>query len=73
LRFGVNALTVLVGVGAVAGIAWEALQYARAQDDASMVSNARNRIRDIVIGLVVYIFMIAIINWVVPGGIIGGS
>ncbi len=72
LRFGVTALTVLVGAGAVAGIAWEALKYARAQDNQSLVSEARTRIRDIIIGLGVYIFMVAIINWLVPGGIIGG-
>ncbi|HUO61874.1 MAG TPA: hypothetical protein VMT96_00275 [Candidatus Bathyarchaeia archaeon] len=70
LKFGVSALTVLVGIGAVAGIVWEAIQYARAQDDQSVVSKARNRIRDIVIGLVVYIFMVAVINWLIPGGII---
>lgn len=71
LKFGVSALTVLVGVGAVGGIAWEAVQYARARDDQSMVSNARQRIRDIVIGLIVYVFLVAVINWLVPGGIIG--
>ena len=70
LKYGISALTVLVGVGAVAGIAWEAVQYARAQDDQSIVSSARRRIRDIVIGLGVYVFMIAVINWLIPGGII---
>ena len=70
LKYGIQALTVLVGVAAVAGIAWEAVQYARAQDDQSIVSGAKNRIRDIVIGLFVYGFMIAIINWLVPGGVI---
>lgn len=71
LKFGIQALTVLVGIGAIAGIAWESLQYARAQDNQSMVANARDRIRDIVIGLVVYIFMIAILQWLIPGMVIG--
>lgn len=70
LKIGVRVLTVLVGIAAVAGIVWESLQYARAQDDQSIVSHARDRIRDIVIGLFVYGFMIAIINWLVPGGVI---
>lgn len=69
LKFAIQALTVLVGIGAVGGIAWEAIQYARAQDNESIVANARGRIRDIVIGLVVYGFMIAIIQWLVPGGV----
>jgi hypothetical protein len=72
LKFAIAALTVLIGIAAVGGIVWEALQYARAQDDQSIVSNAKNRIRDIIIGLVVYIFMIAFVNWLVPGGIIPG-
>lgn len=71
-RYAIAALTVLVGIAAVGGIVWESLQYARAQDDQSIVSGAKSRIRDIVIGLVVYIFMVAIVNWLVPGGIIPG-
>lgn len=70
LKFGVQTLTVLVGIAAVGGIAWEALQYARAEDNQGTVSKARERIRDIVIGLIIYGFMIAIINWLVPGGVI---
>lgn len=71
LKFGIQALTVLIGIGAVGGIAWEAMQYARAQDDQSVVSNARKRIRDIVIGIVVYVFMIAVLQWLIPGMVIG--
>ncbi|USN96559.1 MAG: hypothetical protein H6797_05880 [Candidatus Nomurabacteria bacterium] len=70
LQYVVQALSILVGIGAVGGIVWESIQYAQAQDDQGAVSNARKRIRDIVIGLFVYGFMIAIINWLVPGGVI---
>ena len=70
LKYGIQILTVLVGIAAVGGIALESLQYARAQDDQSVVSNARKRIRDIVIGLLVYGFMIAFINWLIPGSVI---
>jgi hypothetical protein len=71
LRFGVQALTALVGIAAVGGIVWESLQYARAGDNESILSGAKDRIRDIVIGLVVYGFMVAIIGWLIPGSVFG--
>lgn len=70
LRFIIQALTVLIGVAAVGGIAWQSVQYARAQDEQSVVSDARTKIRNIVIGIFAYGFMIAILNWLIPGGVI---
>lgn len=71
LKIAIEVLTALIGIASVFGIAWEALNYAKAQDDSSEVSKAKNRIQDIIIGLVVYALMIVIINWLVPGGVIG--
>lgn len=71
LKYAINALTFIIGVAAVGGIAWNAMQYARARDNQQMVSDARTNILQIVIGLAAYVFMIAIINWLVPGGVIG--
>lgn len=71
LRIFVNVLSVAIGVAAVGGIAWASVKYAKAEDNASEVSEARTLIRNIVIGLLLYGFLIAIVNWLVPGGIIG--
>lgn len=71
LRIGVVVLSICVGIAAVGGIAWSSVQYASATDNQSNVSSARERIRNIIIGLLLYGFMVAIINWLVPGGIIG--
>lgn len=69
LRMGVIALSMVVGAAALAGLVWASLQYARASDDQSTLSDAKNRIQNIVIGLFLYGFIMAIINFLVPGGI----
>ena len=73
IRMTISVLTVLIGVAAVGGIAYAAIIYATAQDNQSQIGQARTLLRNIVIGLVLYAFTIAIINWLVPGGVIGGG
>ncbi|MDB5177180.1 MAG: rane protein of unknown function [Candidatus Saccharibacteria bacterium] len=71
LRIAISVLTVIIGVAAVGGIAWAAVIYAKAEDNASEVSEARTLIRNIVIGLLLYGFLVGIINWLVPGNVFG--
>ncbi|MCA9327382.1 hypothetical protein KDA14_02530 [Candidatus Saccharibacteria bacterium] len=71
LRIAVSVLTVLIGIAAVGGIAWAAILYAKAEDNQSHISEAKDIIRNVVIGIIVYGFLIAIVNWLVPGGVIG--
>lgn len=63
-------LTMLVGIVATGGIVYAAVLYASAQDNSGQISQAKTIIRDVAIGLFIYGFMIAIVNWLVPGGII---
>ena len=70
LRIFVFVLSFGVGIAAVASIAYSAIRYAGARDNQSDVSLARERIRNTVIGLLLYGFLIAIANWLVPGGIL---
>lgn len=70
LRIFVIVLSFGVGIAAVASIAYSAIRYAGARDNQSDVSLARERIRNTVIGLLLYGFLIAIANWLVPGGIL---
>jgi hypothetical protein len=71
IKMTVSILTVIIGIVATGGIAYAALLYASAKDDQNKVSNALTIIRNIVIGLLLYGFTIAIINWLIPGGVIG--
>lgn len=69
----INVLTVIIGIVATGGIAYAAIIYASARDNQSQVSQAIDIVRNIVIGIILYGFTIAIINWLVPGGVIGGG
>lgn len=71
LRIVITVLSVLIGVAAVGGLAWASVGYAKAQDSEGDTKEAKELIRNIVIGLLLYGFMVAIINWLVPGGVIG--
>jgi len=67
----VIVMTVIIGIVATGGIAYAAILYASARDDQGQVSQAMTIIRNIVIGIILYGFTIAIINWLIPGGVIG--
>ena len=71
LKIVLFILTVLIGIVATGGIVYGAILYASAQDNASQVGQAKTIIRDVVIGLLLYGFMVAIVNWLVPGMVIG--
>ena len=69
LKIVISVLTVLVGIAAVGGLAWASILYAKATDNQSNVSEARTLIQEIVIGLVLYVLLLAIVNFLVPGGL----
>lgn len=62
-------LSGLVGIVIVVMIAIGGIQYAAAGPDPSAVVAARKRIINALIALVLYIFMFAFLQWLVPGGI----
>lgn len=71
IRIAVMAMTIVIGVVATGGIAYASVLYASARDSESQVDQAKTIIRNIVVGLLLYVLMIAIVNWLIPGGIIG--
>lgn len=60
-----------VGVGVVLVLAFviSGFQYITAQDNPQQVSGAKNHIFNAIVGLIAYIFMFAILQWLVPGGV----
>lgn len=62
-----------VGIVAVGGLVYGAVLYASAQDNQEQVKKAITIVRSVIIGLILYVFMFTIANWLVPGGIIGGG
>lgn len=70
IRISLIVLTVLIGAVAVGGLAYAGIIYASAHDDQNKVSEAKTIIRNIIIGLILYGFTIAIINWLVPATVV---
>lgn len=66
-------VSVGVGVVAVGGLVYGAILYASAQDSQDQIRNAIRIIRGVIIGLLLYVFMVAIINFLVPGGVFGSE
>lgn len=71
LKIVITVMTTLIGIAAVGGLAWASILYAKAEDSEGNTKEAKELIRNIVIGLLLYGFLVAIVNWLVPGGVIG--
>jgi hypothetical protein len=65
-----NALSAIVGIVIVIMIVVGGIQYSAAQDNPQAVQAARTRIINALIGLVLYLFMFAFLQYIVPGGIL---
>ena len=71
IKLAITILTAIVGIVAVGGLTYAAVLYASARDNQGQVQSAIAIIRNVIIGIAMYGFMVAIINWLVPGGVIG--
>jgi hypothetical protein len=64
----IRALSVGVGVVIVASMVWAGVQYTMARADPGAVNQAKERILNNLIALLIYIFAYAILNYVIPKG-----
>ncbi len=71
LTWVINILTAIIGIAAIGAIVYAGILYSSAGDDSGMVTKAKTIIRDTIIGIVAYGLMFLILNWLVPGGVIG--
>lgn len=69
LAIVLNVLTAAVGVAAVIGIVIAGIQYMSSSGDPATMTKAKNRIVQVVIGLVAWGLMWAFLNWLIPGGL----
>jgi hypothetical protein len=58
-----------IGVLAVFGFVIASIQYIAAQDNSQSVAAAKTRIVNIIYGVLIYMFMFALLQWLIPGGI----
>lgn len=59
----------LVGVFVALSIIIAGIQYSGSADDPSKVQQAKDRIRNAMIALLAYLFLLAFVTWLLPGGL----
>ena len=69
IEFFINVLSVTILAGSSVMIAWAGIQYMSARDNAQAVQAAKQKIWNVVFGLIAYFFLYAFIQWLVPGGV----
>jgi amino acid transporter len=69
LIFILNIMTGGVGIAAVGGMVYAAILYASSSDSAEQVKRAKDIMRNIAIGIIAYVLMYVLINFIVPGGV----
>lgn len=71
LVYFVNFLAAGVGIVVVGGIVWGSIIYIHANGNSGKTQQGITLIVNSFIGLLLFIFMYAIMNYLVPGGLIG--
>ncbi len=66
----INILTAGVGVLAVGGIVYGAILYTSAGGSPEGIKKARGIITNVVIGVLAYALMFALLNFIIPGGLL---
>lgn len=70
LAVAINILTILIGAGGVIGIIISGIQYMTASGDPAVVTKAKRRIVEILIGLAAFSVLWAFLEWLIPGGVL---
>ncbi|MFA5004365.1 MAG: hypothetical protein WC498_03785 [Candidatus Saccharimonadales bacterium] len=65
----IQFLSALVGVAVVVSIVIGGIQYGSSAGDPQKASAAKNRIRNAILALVTFLFLYALLNFLVPGGL----
>lgn len=66
----IRFLSAGVGIAVTGGIVFGGILYLTARDNAGQAQKAITVITNALIGLLLYILMFAILNWLIPGGIL---
>jgi len=69
LLMAINILTAGIGIAAIGGVVYGSILYTTAGDNEAQVKQAKETIRNVVIGVVAYVAMFALLQFIIPGGI----
>lgn len=71
IEIGINVLSGIAGVAIVGGIMVGGYMYMTARDNPGQTAAARQRVAWALIALLILIFFWGVLQWLVPGGILG--
>ena len=71
MKWILRIMTAGVGVAAVGGIGYGALLYTTAESKPEQTKKAIGIITNVVIGIIAYALMAVLLNFIIPGGVIG--
>lgn len=66
--FFINILGVVIVVGASAMLVFAGIEYITAADNPERVKSAKQKIVNVIIGILAWFFLYAFLQWVIPGG-----
>lgn len=66
----INFMAAFVGVAVVISLIIGGIQYSSSAGDPQKVGAAKNRIRNAIIALVTFLFLYALLNFLIPGGLV---
>jgi hypothetical protein len=64
----INVLGVIIIVGASAMLVYAGVEYIAAADNPDRVKKAKQKIINVIIGVIAFFFMYAFLQWLIPGG-----
>ncbi len=59
-----------LGAAAIIGVTIAGIQYMTARDNQAQVAAAKKRLFDVTIGIAAWAVMWAVMNWLIPGGMV---
>lgn len=69
LKTLINVLSGLVGITVTIMIVWGGIQYSAARDNPQQAAQAKEHIKNAVLALVLYVFVVVGLNYLIPGGL----
>lgn len=69
----VRFLSAGIGIAVVIFIILAGIQYSTSEGNPEQTQQAKNKIRDAIVGLIIYIFAFALVQYLVPGGVFAPS
>ena len=73
LNLVINILSIGIGLLAVIGVTIVGIQYLTAKDSTEQTKKAKNRMLELVIGLIVYAVLYAGVQFLLPGGLLNNT